>query len=464
MVSRVRDGRHAVVVGGGIAGLSAAWSLTKAGWQVAVYEADDRWGGKVTSSSFGGLTGIDAGADAFLARVPDARALAVELGMGDELVAPATGSALVVRRGQLHPIPDGLVLGVPAGLGGLARSRLISWPGKLRAAADLVLPRRDHGDSLGQLISGRFGREVAEYLVDPLVGSINAGTIDELSLDASTPQIAPVAQRSRSLLLGLRRGTKSAPGDPVFLTPRGGMASMVDRLVGALTESGATMHLGRPVTSLAPGADGRWIVDGEVVDGVVLAAPAGPSAALVRSHAPAVADQLAEIAYAGVVMVTALVPRSELAAIGAMSGYLVPKPEQGQATAVSFSSRKWPHWLAPDHEVLRISLGHAGNARPMAMADDEIRETVSREVGGHLGLRRAMEVAEFRITRWENAFPQYRPGHPGRVRSIDRELELTMPGVVLAGAAYRGIGIPACIRDGARAAHLLSERVGNAPE
>ncbi len=456
--------RRAVVVGGGIAGLSTAWSLTKSGWQVAVYEADDRWGGKITSSTFGGLGGIDAGADAFLARVPEARALAVELGMGDDLVAPATGSALVVRRGRLHPIPDGLVLGVPAGLGGLARSRLISWPGKLRAAADVVLPRRDHGDSLGRLIAGRFGREIADYLVDPLVGSINAGTIDELSLDASTPQIAPVAVRSRSLLLGLRQGTKSAPSGPVFLTPRGGMASLVDRLVAALVGAGVTMHLGRPITSVQAAADGRWIVDGETIDGLVVAAPAGPAAELIRPHAPVAADQLAEIAYAGVVMVTALVPRSELRAIGAMSGYLVPKPEQGQVTAVSFSSRKWPHWLAADHEVLRISLGHTGNARPMTMVDDEIRDTVSREVGGHLGLKRSLKVAEFRITRWENAFPQYRPGHPGRVLSFDRQLELTMPGVVLAGAAYRGIGIPACIRDGVRAAHLLSERVGNAPE
>ena len=463
-MSRVRDGRRAVVIGGGIAGLSAAWSLSKAGWQVVVFEADDRWGGKITSSSFGGLTGIDAGADAFLARVPEARALAVELGIGDDLIAPATGAALVVRRGRLHPIPDGLVLGVPAGLGGLARSRLISWPGKLRAAADVVLPRRDHGDSLGRLISGRFGREIADYLVDPLVGSINAGTIDELSLEASTPQIAPIAQRSRSLLLGLRQGTKSAPGGPVFLTPHGGMASLVDRLVGALVAAGVTMHSGCPITSLRPAASDRWLVDDEMVDGVVLATPAGPSAALIRPHASEVADQLADIAYAGVVMVTALVPRSELAAIGAVSGYLVPKPEQGQVTAVSFSSRKWPHWWATDHEVMRVSLGHTGNPRPMTMSDDEIRATVSREVGGHLGLQRDMKVAEFRITRWENAFPQYRPGHPGRVLELDRQLELTMPGIVLAGAAYRGIGIPACIRDGVRAAHLLSERAGNAPE
>ena len=251
------------------------------------------------------------------------------------------------------------------------------------------------------------------------------------------------------------------------MTPLGGMASLVDRLVGALVAAGVTMRLERPITSLQPAAHGRWLVDGEdgeEVDGVVVAAPAGPTSSLIRPHAPIVADGLAEMAYAGVVMVTALVPRAELAAIGAMSGYLVPKPEQGQVTAVSFSSRKWPHWLAADYEVLRISLGHTGNARPLTMTDDEIRETVSREVGGHLGLKRAMEVAEFRITRWENAFPQYRPGHPGRVLSLDRQMELTMPGVVLAGAAYRGIGIPACIRDGVRAAHLLSERVENAPE
>ncbi len=459
----MREPRRAVVIGGGITGLSAAWSLVKGGWSVSVYETGDRWGGKVLSSEFGGLDGIDAGADAFLARVPEARALAVELGMGDDLVAPATGAALVVRHGRLHPIPDGLVLGVPAGIGGLARSRLISWPGKVRAAADLVLPRRRHGygDGLGALISARFGQEIADYLVDPLVGSINGGTIDELSLTASTPQIAPVAARSRSLLLGLRQARATTASGPVFLAPREGMASLIDRLVGELTRTGVTMSLGRSITELQAATGGRgpgWTVDGRFANAVVVATPAGSAASLVRPHAPAVAAQLAAIGYAGVVMVTALVPTSELAAIGPVSGYLVPKPEQGEVTAVSFFSRKWPHRLTVGHEVLRISLGHTGNGRPITMTDGEIREAVGREVGCHLGLGRALLVDDWRITRWPSAFPQYRPGHVPRVGDIERDLAAAMPGVFVAGAAYRGIGIPACIRDGVRAAQLATDR------
>ncbi len=408
---------------------------------------------------------MDAGADAFLARVPEGRALAVELGMGDDLVSPATGAALVVRGGRLHPLPDGLVLGVPAGLGGLARSGLISRPGKLRALGDLVIGRRDHGDSLGRLIAARFGREVADYLVDPLVGSINAGSIDDLSLSAATPQIAPAAARRRSLLLALRSGARdSAAGGPVFLAPRTGMGSLVERLTDALSSSGVALRLGHQVSDMHPHSDGGWHLDDLVADGVVLAVPAFALSRIVAPAHPVLAGLLADVPYAGVVMATMLVPREELARIGAFSGYLVPKPERGAVTAASFASRKWPHWSTETHEVLRVSLGHIGDQRPLGYSDDEVQAVACAELGRHLGLGRALRIDEIRVTRWPEAFPQYRPGHTQLIERIDREVAESMPGVVLAGAAYRGLGIPACIRDGRRAARLLRARAGGTAE
>ena len=200
------------------------------------------------------------------------------------------------------------------------------------------------------------------------------------------------------------------------------------------------------------------------VDAVVIACPANATSALVRDHSTAAADLLGSIAYAGVVMITASVPSEELAGVGACSGYLVPKPEQGHVTAVSFASRKWPHWSNPGHDVLRISLGHSANPAPMALADDQLSALALGEVGGHLGLGRPLRADDVRITRWPNAFPQYRPHHPDLVDRIDHLVSGSLPLVVLAGAPYRGIGLPACIRDGQRAARLLMKQLTDRPE
>ena len=218
--------RVVAIVGGGITGLAAAWALTKLDDPAAVviFDADDRLGGKLRTSPFAGLGAVDEGADAFLARVPEALALCGELGLGDELVAPATGTAYLWWNGTMHRLPEGLVLGVPAGLARLAGSDLLSWRGKARAALEPLLPRRSaviDDDNLGALIRRRFGDEVLERLVDPLIGGINAGDADHLSLAASAPQVAEVAARSRSLLIGLRRRDAPPTGAaaPVFLTP-----------------------------------------------------------------------------------------------------------------------------------------------------------------------------------------------------------------------------------------------------
>jgi protoporphyrinogen/coproporphyrinogen III oxidase len=459
-------GRRVAVVGGGIAGLAAAWELVRFGHTPIVFEADDRLGGKIRTSPLGEIERIDEGADAFLARVPFAVELAGELGLGDTLVAPATGHAFVVHAGRLHGIPDGLVLGVPAGLAGLARSRLISLPGKLRAALEVVLPRRDLGhDSLGRCIRDRFGDEILDRLVDPLVGSINAGGADELSLVASTPQIAAAAERHRSLLLGLRRTPPSGTG-PVFLAPQAGMGALVERLEVSLRAAKADIRTSTTVVSIERGAGGRGhVVNGEDVDAVIVAAPSFAAAHLLRAeHAPA-ADLLQRIPYAGVVMVTLLVPGDQLRSVPVGSGYLVPKPEQGHVTAVSFASRKWAHWKQQDgSEVLRISLGRHGRQAPLDLDDDDVLRTALGEVRGHLGLADDLTPSAVRISRWERSFPQYLPHHGDLVDAIEGELRAGAPTLVLAGAGLRGIGIPACIRQGRTAASATVQQLQGSRE
>ena len=448
------------VIGGGITGLAAAWELQRAGRVVTVFESSDAFGGKIRTSPFAGLPTVDEAADAFLARVPDAVGLATELGLGDTLVSPATGTAFVSHGGRLHPIPPGLVLGVPAGLVGLARSRLLSWPGKARAAFDVVLPRRgvDH-DSLGRAIRDRFGDEVLERLVDPLVGSINAGDADELSLTAATPQIAAVATSARSLLLGLRRTPPSGSG-PVFLTPRRGMSALVDRLVEDLRGGGTELRSSTEVTSLEPDGRGGHLVNGEPYDAVILAGPAFATAALLRRTAPVAADLLAGTPYAGVVMVAVAVPGDELRDVPHGSGYLVPKPEQRHVTAVSLASRKWAHLQPPDGtEILRISLGRHGHESPLDFDDDAVLAAAVGETSRHLGLRRELTPTHVRITRWAQAFPQYLPHHLDRVDAVERILRDAAPTLAIAGAGQRGIGIPACIRQGRAAADALGQRL-----
>lgn len=441
--------RRVLVIGGGIAGLAAAVDLVDAGLGVELWEAADRPGGKIATSSFAGLAHIDEAADAYLTRVPHAAALARRVGLTDaELTAP-TGARATVWHDGLHDVPDGVLLGVPASVRPFVRSRLLSWRGKLRAAAEPLLPRTDPADSLGTLIRRRFGDEVHDRLVDALVGSIYAVDTDRLSL-ATVPQVAALT-RHRSLLLGARAARRStpsaAPGSPIFGAPLAGMGALVDAAAGYVAGRGGLIHLGRAAGELARDGD-AWRVDGERFDAIVVATPAIAAGRLLAGVAPDAAAGLARWESAGVIMVRLAVPgdRWPERLVG-RSGYLVPKPEQRYVTAASFASQKWAHWRPADgSQVLRVSLGRDG--LPVDHLDDDAAVTASvEEVSRHLGF--PIEPTAVSVTRWPDAFPLYRPGHPDRVAAVEAALPT---GLALAGAGYRGIGIPACVADGQRAA------------
>ena len=466
-----------VIVGGGITGLTAAYRLAQrsSGTHITLVEADDRLGGKIRSTTFAGIEGIDEGADAFLTRVPYAIALAKDLGLEDELTSPASGKAFVWWNG-LHPIPEGLMLGVPTDLAKLARTKLLTWPGKLRAALEPALPATGVGaDSVGRLIRKRFGRQVHERLVDPLVGSIYAADTDHFSL-TGVPQIFDLASKHRSLLLGARRIRAAAPPatGPVFATPRAGMGALTDALTIALVQHSVEVRTGTTVTGIERATGGwRVHVSGTTgptsidADAVLLATPARTTAPLLTDICPAAATALARFQHAGVVMVTVAIPAADWPeALSGYSGYLVPKPVQRWVTAVSFGSSKWSHWHPVDedggHQVLlRVSLGRDGHDLTDQPAD-ALLEAALREVGEHLGI--TLHPVAQRVTKWPMAFPQYRPGHADRVATVERDLAAEAPGVLVAGASYRGIGIPACVQQGEVAAETLAEildSVGN---
>lgn len=476
-MTSLAGGRTVVVVGGGITGLAAAYELGTAETKVrvALLEGGDRLGGKVQATPFAGLPSVECGADMFLARTPAAVELARDLGLADDLVAPVDLPAFVWSRGQLHRLPPGLVLGAPAHLGPMARSRLLSWRGKARAAVEPLLPRwrpaGDERDTLGLAVRARFGDEVLDRLVGPLIGGINAGDPDHLSLRAVTPQIADALAEHRSLLLGLRaqaggarRGpTGQAPASP-FLAPRGGVSVLVERLRAAVAGAGGEIRTATPVTALER-RDGGWMVQptcGPAIeaDAVVLTVPAPDAATLVGDLSPDAATALRTIAAASVAMVTLAVPEDAITRPVTASGYLVPRSEQRTITACSWGSSKWAEWRVPGQVVLRISAGRDGDERALELGDDDLLEAVLSDLDRHIGL--CGQPTATRITRWWNAMPQYAPGHVERVDTLTAALARDAPGLWLAGAAYRGLGVPACIAQGRAAARAALATVGQA--
>lgn len=460
-----RGPHRCIVIGGGITGLSCAAALAAsdraAPVHVTVLESSSDLGGLIRTSPFAGLPAVDEGADAWLVRVPWASQLAETVGIADHLTHP-TGAHAAVWHGRLHPIPRDILLGVPAGAGALARGSLLSPLGKVRAAMEPVLGRRgDPHDSLGALVRSRFGRQVHERLVDPLIGSIYATDTDSFSLEA-VPQIAELAAH-RSVLLAAARTRRRGPAsssDAVFATPRRGTGELPAHAARFALARGAAIRNGCQVTSVSR-ADGAWRVvtaDGEELgaDSVVVAVPARVAAAVLAECSAAAARALALWEHASVVMVTMSIPANQWPSGLAGSGYLVPKPDQRWVTAASFGSNKWAHWRPADGSmVVRVSLGRDG----LEMCDHDDESLVAMTLADmkrHLG--RDFAPSAVRISRWPRSFPQYRPGHFGRLGALEARLAADTQGAVtLAGASYRGIGIPSCIQQGFAAAdHVVS--------
>ena len=439
------------VVGGGIAGLAAAWELAgrRPGAEITVFEPG-RLGGKLRTSPFAGRM-VDEGADAFLARVPEGRDLCAELGLDAGLVSPATGGVYVAAGAALHRLPEGLVLGVPVDPAQLRGSPLVGPGAADRVAAEPSQPGNplgpDDDPSVGELVSSRLGDDVLEHLVDPLIGGINAGDTDHLSVRAAAPQLAAAAERSGSLVEGLRAAPPSGPpGAPVFWALPGGMASLVDALLAALRAAGVAF-VAEPVDDL------RSLP----ADGTVVATPAAAAATLVgAAGAEEAAGILAGIEHSSPVLVTLALPAGAVRQSLDASGLLVPRTEGRLLTACSFATSKWAHLgqADPGTVVLRASAGRAGDDRAIHLDDDALLAGLLADLDEILGL--GADALEVRISRWRDGFPQYAPGHLRRVAAVEADLAGSLPGVRIAGASLHGIGIPACIRAGRVAAASLA--------
>ncbi|MFP3900064.1 MAG: protoporphyrinogen oxidase [Acidimicrobiia bacterium] len=439
-----------VVVGGGISGLAAGWEAMRRGADVLVLEADDRPGGKLHTSPFAGVP-LDEGADAFLARVPEAVELCQEVGLGDDLVTPTSGSAYVFSEQALRRLPAEQLLGVPTDLDAVAEAGILSAAGLARARDDLAAPDDNPGgdEAVGALVRRRLGDEVLDRLVGPLVGGTWAADCDRLSLQTATPALAAARDADASLVRGAARvraeAGASAGESPVFLAPRGGMS----RLVGTLAEAlGDRLRTGTAVSSVVREGS-RWRVEpaGITCDGLVLATPAFVTASLVADVAPEASQLLAGLDHASVVLVSLALPRAAIDHPLDGSGFLVPRTAGRVVTACSWVNSKWGHLdIDPDLAVLRVSAGHDGDERAARADDDQLLAATLVDLRELMAVDPGAAPVQVRISRWLRAFPQPRPGHAARVRGIDAALRRGGERLAAAGAWRFGVGIPACIR------------------
>jgi protoporphyrinogen/coproporphyrinogen III oxidase len=473
----------AVVIGGGITGLSAAYFIRKQDprARVVVLEASDRPGGKIASAHIAGTT-VDCGPDAFLARVEGAVELADDLGLGDRMIAPGTGKAWLWTRGKLRPFPDGLVLGAPTDTLAVARSGILSLKGLLRVAISEIVPttlQTADDPTVAEAISRHVGREVVDQLVDPLLGGINASDCDRLSLASAAPNLV-AAVNSRYLMRTLRRsqaaaargaiGVEADPAArPVFLTPRTGINTMTARLAEELAEA---VVCSVRATGIHRTDDGSWVVgtdggpggpggpDGDwTARQVVLAAPAAAVATLVAGASPSASSLLREIRTSSVALTLLAYPAAAVH-LPPGSGMLVPRKEGKLLTASSWWNQKWPHLDTNGFILLRASAGRDGDTRFMDLSDEELVNRLHSELSEILDI--TARPLETHVARWINGFPQYDSGHAKRVDAIEAALTAEAPGLLLAGASYRGIGIPACIRSAKAAARRAADAISSA--
>jgi protoporphyrinogen/coproporphyrinogen III oxidase len=474
---------HVVVIGGGITGLAAAFFLSAEPVRVTVLEGSPRLGGKLRASDVAGVE-MDEGAEALLARRPEGIELIKAAGLGGDLVPAGVTSSAVYTRGALRPLPRRQFMGVPADLDELAATGVVSAAGVARAR-DEAAPAAGAGDvSVTEYIGSRLGVEVVDRLVDPLLGGVYAGRSEDLSFNATLAPLATAARTHPTLTEAVTSllppppaagsGDPAAKPAPVFVSLTTGIGALPEAVAKA---SGADIRVNAMVRELKRTQTGWRLTVGSAADpefldadAVILATPAAPAARLLQEPAGDAAARLQQIPYASMAIVTLAFRAAALfqgqSPAQQRSGYLVPAVDGRAVKAATFSTVKWPHLAAraadarnPVH-VVRCSVGRSGDVAVLQRDDADLAALAEAELAEAIGIT-AKSVAR-RVTRWGGGLPQYNVGHLDRVAAI-RAAVARQPGLAVAGAAYDGVGIPACIATAKTAAaqvmtHLTAPR------
>ncbi|MEK5033259.1 protoporphyrinogen oxidase [Paenibacillus sp. FSL R7-0302] len=475
--------RKVVIIGGGLSGLSAAFYIRKFYREAAVQpeitliEKDKVLGGKIETLHRDGFV-IEKGPDSFLARKTAMVDLARELELDHELVStnPNAKKTYILQRGKLHPMPAGLVLGIPTELKPFLKSGLVSFGGKMRAMMDFVLPprRSAEDESLGDLIERRLGTEVLENMTEPLLAGIYAGDMRKISLQATFPQFGEVERQYGSLIRGMTTGRKpvethTGTKKSAFLTFRQGLQSLVHALIHELQDVRQITGTGAKSIRVLGGAGSsgaaRYEVEletGELLeaDDIYVTVQNFAAAELLRPHVDVSA--LDAVNYVSVANVVLAFTRQDIVTEYDGSGFLVPRKEGRNITACTWTSTKWLHTSPDDKVLLRCYVGRSGDEQNVELPDDALAELVRKDLKEIMGITAAPLFTE--ITRLRSSMPQYPVGHPGRIAGLRSELAQKLPGVYAFGAGYDGIGMPDCIKQAKLTAETAAASLTKLPE
>lgn len=460
-----------VIIGGGISGLSSAFYVQREaerqGKEIAItiVEGAQTFGGKINTLRRDGFV-IEKGPDSFLARKLAIVNLAKELGLEDELTAtnPAAKKTYIMHRKKLYPMPPGLVLGIPTEIMPFARTGLLSWGGKLRALMDLVLPAKpaEGDESLGGFLERRVGTEVMRRIAEPLLAGIYAGDLKKLSLRATFPQFGESERKFGSLIRGMQHNRKAAAANAAaaakgstFLTFRGGLSSLVETLIKSLENSGVELRSGVKAERLDKLEQGYSVVlaSGESLqaDRIIVTAPAFAAADLLAPHTEV--GELRGIRYVSVANVVMAFDKRTFGLDFDGSGFVVPRSEGLHITACTWTSSKWLHSSPEDKVLLRCYVGHSEDQESVKLPDDQLLAAVRRDIRETMGITAEPLFTE--ITRLNHSMPQYPVGHVSRMNALRERLAEQLPGVWVTGAAFDGVGLPDCIRQGKEAAQAV---------
>ena len=466
--------RRIAVIGGGLAGLCAANRLAevchndRSKCEVVVYESSARIGGLVGTKQIAGYT-VETGADSFITNKPWAVDLCRRLGIEQRLVPTDARyrRSLVLRRGQPVPVPEGFQLLAPIRISAVLKSPIFSWPGKLRLACEMFVPRArgDDDESLASFVRRRLGNEALDRLVQPLVGGIYTSDPEKLSLRATMPRFIEMERTHGSLIRALRAQQRSGRAEDshasgarygLFATPETGISELIDSLLQHVSRF-ATVKLETEVRELARHETGGYTLrfsqyPEEHFDAVILAIPAYRAAELVALFARGLADHLNKIEYASTAIVVSGHKLSDIRHPLDAFGLVVPAIEKRKILAVSFTSRKFPKRAPEGCVELRTFVGGAMQPELMQKSDDQIIDLVREELADILGVTWKPDFTV--VARWMRSMPQYHVGHEALIAQIDHEIS-TLPGLALAGHAYHGVGIPDTVHSGETAAEQV---------
>ena len=463
--------KRIAIIGGGISGLSAAFQLEKARaagaeLEYTLYESSQRLGGSLYSDRVEGCL-VEAGPDSFLTEKPWAASLCKELGIADQLIGSndSQRKTYIVVKGRLVVMPDGLMFMVPTRIVPTALSPLFSWSTKLRMMRELLHPPRPmHTDeTVAELVERHFGSEVVDRLADPLLSGVYGGDAGKLSARAVLPRFVEMEEKygslSRAMLAARKKMAQTAstqPARPLFTSLKDGMQQMVDAVAVRLDPD--AVRLRQNVRAIYPD-NGGWRValdmaGNENYDAVILATPANVAGTLLEGVDADLARDLLGVTYSSSVTVTLGYHIDQLEGLPDGFGFLVPRSEGTRMLACTFVHNKFPHRSPENKGILRCFLGGARDEAVLGLTDDEILDTVRRELLDIVKLNARPMFS--RVYRWRGAMAQYEPGHIARVERIEKRVG-EIRGLAIAGNAYHGIGVPDCIRSGADAASAISQ-------